>query len=797
MTRQDGEGFADTPAARLEVVGELASLINTTFDLDEIFPAAILKLARVLPFRRASVVLISDDRTHYYLHTLYDKHDGGFVPAAGSYPVGHGLTGRALLEGEAIRVDEFGGTDGIRSPGERNVSALLVPLRVGGDVIGTLNLGADEPGAYRDEDLELAILLGRQIATSLYYSRLLATIQEQREALATEHDHVQSERARLEALIEASDAAILMASGGRVAYANGSMAALLGLPREALVGAELEGVLRVLAGHLADPQALEPQRRAMRSGASTLRDRVELVFPQRMVCQRTVTPVRSADGADIGHLLIYRDVTREAEAEAAKTEFVSLVSHELRTPLTSVKTSLGLLLRGAAGAVSGSARELLEIALRNLDRLIRLVDDLLDLARIESGRVVTRLVPVSLNDATARALDALRAFAEERSVTVRHEESDAATVVLADSDRLQQIIVNLLSNAIKFSPQGGVVRLGWRMQGEQAVMEIADGGAGIPADQLESIFDKFRQLDRSDKRQHGGAGLGLAISRTIARQMGGDLWAESDEGRGSRFFLRLRTVQERPRERRPPGDAVAAGHSVLVVESDPDLARLLQAQFERERWEARIVASAEEAMTALADGSVDLVTVAVELEDMHGLEFLRRLRDSPIAVDTPALLVGPGADAAQASEFGADGWVVGDPDSLIAEAKRLASAPRRPIILVVEDDPAVRRTIARGLRRAGYACLETASADEGLAAARERAPRLALIDRQLPGQDGIGLLEEMRGDPDLSDVPAIVMTGRSKAETVRAMRGLGAEFIAKPFSMDNILRAIDRLVGSR
>ncbi len=132
---------------------------------------------------------------------------------------------------------------------------------------------------------------------------------------------------------------------------------------------------------------------------------------------------------------------------------MSLVSHELRTPLTSVRTSLGLLLRGAAGALSDSVRELLEIALRNLERLIRLVDDLLDLSRIESGRVVTRTAPVAIEDAVARALDALRAFAEERGVEVEPAESDSGTVVLADADRLQQIIVNLLSNAIKFSPE--------------------------------------------------------------------------------------------------------------------------------------------------------------------------------------------------------------------------------------------------------------------------------------------------------------------------------------------------------
>ena len=797
MTRATDRSFADASAARLEVVAELASLINTSFDLDEIFRAAVVKLARVLAFRRASVVLISKDRTHYYLHTLYDKRHGGFVAAEGRYPLERGLTGRAILEGEAIRVHEFEGTDGIRSPDERNVSALIVPLRVGDEVIGTLNLGADEAGAYEAEDLDLAVLLGRQIATSLYYSRLLATIREQRERLAAEHADLRSERARLEALIEASDAAILMADAGRVTYANGGMADLVGFPREALVGAEMVEVNRVLIGALGDPGALEPQITAMAGGSAELRDRVELVFPRRRICQRTVTAVHGKEGEVLGHVLIYRDVTREAEAEAAKSEFVSLVSHEMRTPLTSVRTSLGLLLRGAAGGVSESVRELLEIALRNLERLIRLVDDLLDLARIESGRLVTRLSPVALEDAAARALDALRAFAQERGIEIEHLESDADTVVLADSDRLQQIIVNLLSNAIKFSPEGARVRLCWRQQGERAVVEIADEGPGIPADELESIFDKFRQLERADTRRYGGAGLGLAISRTIARQMGGDLWAESEEGRGARFFLRLRLAGARPVELRPGPDAQPARRSVLIVESDRDLGRLFSVEFAGAGWDARLVATGGEGY-ALAETGVDLVAVAVELEDMHGLELVRRLRERPSTVDVPALLVGPVGDVVQASDFGADGWVVGDAEALMAEAGRLASEPRRPIILVVEDDPAVRSGLARGLRRAGYACMQAATAGDGLEMARLRRPRAMIIDLQLPGRDGLALLRDVRREGDLADIPAVIVSGRGKSgksDTAREIDALGALFFAKPFNLAELVGEIDRWTG--
>ncbi len=526
--KQKANRDAVSVAERLEVVGELASLINITFDLGEIFRAAIVKLQRVIEFRRASVVLVSDDRAHYYMHTLYDATLGGFVSYNESFALDSGLTGQAIRTGEAIRVDAFGGTQGIRTDNEKRVSALIVPLHLDGEVIGTLNLGAEHSKVYQDEDLGLAVILARQIETSLHYSKLLATIQSQRETLASEQAMLASERSRLEALIDASDAATLMVSDGRVAHVNSAMVELLGIPAEVVMGAPIEQINRALARFLGDPGALTAQIAALESADTPLRDRVEFEFPNKRVCQRTVAAVRDPQGEVLGHLILYRDITREAEAEAAKSEFVSIVSHELRTPLTSVKTSLSLLVKGAAGTITEPMGELCDIALRNLDRLIRLVDDLLDLSKIQSGGASIELVPVSVAEAVGRAVGAVDGFAQESEVRLECEESDDSMFVWADPDRLEQVIINLLSNAIKFSPPQACVVLRWWQEREAAVLEVRDEGPGIPPDQLDTIFEKFKQLEKSTTRMHGGVGLGLAISHTLVRLFGGRLWAESE-----------------------------------------------------------------------------------------------------------------------------------------------------------------------------------------------------------------------------------------------------------------------------
>ena len=782
-------------SARLEVVGRLASLINRTLDLREFFRTAILELERVLPFRRASVVLLSTDRSSYYLHTLYDRSRGGFIEPERPYPVTEGLTGEAIRSGKMIHVPDFVGRDDIRMEGETRVAVLIVPLRLGGVVMGALNLGAGAASAYNEEDIELAELLGRQIETSLQHSQLVATIAQQRDELIAERAQLEAERSQLDALIEASDAAVLMVASGRIVHVNGPMARLLGLTRELLFGAPVEVATKALARTLTDSAALVPQIAALESPEGILRDRVEFAEPNPRIVSRTVAPVIDPSGGHRGHVIVFRDITAEAAAEAAKAEFVSVVSHELRTPLTSINTSLGLLSRGAAGELSRPIAELVGIAVRNLERLLRLVDDLLDLARVESGRVATELTPVPLAEAAARAMEALQAFAESREVTVTLADlGGASPVVLADADGLDQVLVNLLANAVKFSPRESRVAIRWWTESGSAVLEVADQGPGIPGHQLEAIFDKFRQLESPTTRRHGGAGLGLAISRGIVEKLGGMLWAESEEGNGSRFFVRLLLARTAP----PSVQSPVEPRTVLVVDRDDKLRRRLRELLESKGWKVITAWSGAEAL-ADADRHLPMIAVVgIELADMHALEFLQRLRRLAGGVDLPVLLVGRTADPQMAAAYGADGSAPPHELEIAEEMTRLLSAVRRRLVLLVQDDAATRLSLARALRRFGYACMEAASPEEGLALIRVRAPSVVVTDVEFPGVDGLSFVRLLRTDPALRDVPIIIIAASDGAigDAAQALEALGASVLLKPFQPSGLLREIGRLLAS-
>jgi len=235
--------------------------------------------------------------------------------------------------------------------------------------------------------------------------------------------------------------------------------------------------------------------------------------------------------------VILRDTSDRKIIERMKDEFISIVSHELRTPLTSIHGSLGMLASGLLDAEPESGKRLLEIAVDSTERLIRLINDVLDVERIESGKVEIIKQTCNTAELMTNAANVMRAMAEKFGVTLSI--SPLSTEVWADSDRIIQTITNLLSNAIKFSPQGGTVWLSAEHQGDRVLFQVKDQGRGIPADKLETIFERFQQVDASDSRNHDGTGLGLAICRNIVQQHGGRIWVESTLGEGSTFYFTL------------------------------------------------------------------------------------------------------------------------------------------------------------------------------------------------------------------------------------------------------------------
>jgi signal transduction histidine kinase len=319
---------------------------------------------------------------------------------------------------------------------------------------------------------------------------------------------------------------------------------------------------------------------------------------------------------------IQRMIVDLRAVDRLKSEFVSVVSHELRTPLTSIRGSLGLLASGAMGELPPDAAEMLHIATSNTDRLVRLINDILDLERIESGNEALEIRPVRVGEVFRQAASAVHGAAVTAGVTLDVETPDIA--VDGDPDRLVQAITNLLGNAIKFSDPGTTVHLDAETRAHQVVLRVRDQGRGIPPDMLETVFERFQQVDASDAREKGGTGLGLAIVRTIAQRHGGRVEVSSEVGAGSCFSIVLPASSRVPVPT-APGPASGSG-LVVLVEDDADLRRVVETMLGRRGIEVVAAATAEDAIRRCRAELPDVLVLDVRLAEGDGYEVVQALR---------------------------------------------------------------------------------------------------------------------------------------------------------------------------
>ena len=299
-------------------------------------------------------------------------------------------------------------------------------------------------------------------------------------------------------------------------------AELLGQMTPRLVHAEEEFGLRL--GWVKSPEAILSHQLAWRDGENVVYVREDS------------SPLRDAGGKIVGRLFMYHDMSREREIDRMKTEFIAIASHELRTPMTSIKGSVDLILSGFAGDITADSQELLEIAQKSCDRLIRLINDILDLSKIEAGQIKLNLTPLDLTDVVERSIRGVKQIAGQGEIGLRLEKPEALPRVEVDKDRIEQVVTNLLSNAIKFSPPKGEVRVELTAPDGWVQCSVIDQGCGIAEPDLPKVFGKFQQVG---EKRRGGTGLGLAITQALVHEHHGKLWVESRVNAGSRFIFKL------------------------------------------------------------------------------------------------------------------------------------------------------------------------------------------------------------------------------------------------------------------
>jgi signal transduction histidine kinase/DNA-binding response OmpR family regulator len=487
-------------------------------------------------------------------------------------------------------------------------------------------------------------------------------------------------------------------------------------------------------------------------------------------------------------------LTQRSQLDTIKDEFISTVSHELRTPLTSIRGALGLLSAGLMGTVDAKAQNLLRIALTNTDRLIRLINDILDLERMESGRAPLHVRRCSLRDLARQAMETMKPMADSAGVALEFSLGVAPEGVFfdGDPDRILQILTNLLSNAIKFSPPESTVTI--RLEADQTSVQlrVSDQGRGIPVDKLDSIFDRFQQVEASDARQKGGTGLGLAICRTIVQQHNGSIWAESNaalhRGPGASLVVSLPRMSRLVDQIDDKGIVLPLGDGTVILCDDDSGIRTIVGEHLKQHGYTILEADNGEQAIALAEqNTVSAILLDLYMPGLTGWETLQRLKNTPATAKIPVVILSVLSPSTIREDrqvaSAAQGWIQKpfNEGLLLAELSRVLHAGEGPArVLLVEDDIDLASVVIAGFKDVQVRIDHASTREDAMEHCRRAAPDLIILDLTLPDGDGFSLVDWLRQQPDLRTLPLVVYSGREVSEFEMKQLQLGpTQFLTK------------------
>jgi signal transduction histidine kinase/CheY-like chemotaxis protein len=667
-----------------------------------------------------------------------------------AFAPGSELAGRAWQSGRPVWLAKLASapaTPRIASAlRQEMVSGWAVPVRVGNKVLAVLEfychfLLREDPEAMAAIETA-ASSLGQMLARSHEQGRA-EELYRQQEIL----------------LNSVADGICGVDRHGLVSFANPAAARLLNAPAPSLTGKTVHELL-----HGSAPAGFQCAADCQLRGAAEF----------------VLTPILD-QGRFSGSVLSFRDIGQRYALDRLKDEFISTVSHELRTPLTSIRGALGLLSSGILGPVNDKAANLLRIALANSDRLVRLINDILDLERIQSGREPLAFRPVQLAEIVQQAIDGMAPVAEAAGVQLLHDTTQAE--IEADPDRLLQVLTNLLSNAVKFSPPNSPVSVMMHPGASGVTLSVIDQGRGIPADKLEAVFGRFQQVDASDSRQKGGSGLGLAICRTIVLQHSGRIWAERNPVCGSTFRVFL---PYKPAPVLTPDslfDNEPGQGTVVLADANAESRPRIAAQLTRHGYRVIEAATVEQTLAAAHEG-VEAILLDTSLDGMNGWEILPLLRRLDPEAATPVVLLS--LESGQVTDdqpAGAAGRVdkPGSEDALLSELARVLCGPgEKARILIVEDDLGLAQIIGTIFSGEGISVKLAHSLKEALDACFSFQPHLLVLDIGLPDGDGFNVVDWLRKQKDFARLPLVVYSGRELSASERLQLTLGpTHFLTK------------------
>jgi GAF domain-containing protein/DNA-binding response OmpR family regulator/nitrogen-specific signal transduction histidine kinase/HAMP domain-containing protein len=804
---------------RVETLYRITRELSASLDLDRVLAEALSLINRAVGVSHGSIMLLESGTGNLIYRAALGRSKG--LPRGGiitRYCRGVGLGGWVIETRESVIVPDV--TQDPRwipdetMPTPERKSAIAVPLTAGEDVLGVLLLFHPEVGYFTPDHLKLVSAAATQVATAINNAELYQLITDQAERLGLMLRTQKAEAAKHQAIVEGiADGVLVLDTNRYVVLINPAAARILGMKdASAVEGQHIREILKqaespvdqVLARQLYDKlmtgiehfSTLEPSQDSPVSGLGFRLEAEEKVIVVNL------SPVSLGSGELPSLVTVLRDVSREAEVERLKNEFISTVSHELRTPMTSIKGYTDLLVSEKVGTLSEQQRRFVHVIKSNADRLTALVNDILDISRIETGRIKLKITSIDLVKLIDDMADNFQGRMVEKSLELMLDLPSTLPPVRADEARVVQILENLTSNAWKYTPEGGKVTVRARVVDGFVQVDVVDTGIGIAQRDLTHIFDRFYRTEQAEVRAVDGTGLGLAIVKMFVELLGGKIWVQSEVNRGSTFSFTLLVAAETP-VGSSNGDTTAP--KILVVDDDEHILQLLRHHLETEGYQVLTAQRGEDVFELAHSEQPALITLDILLADMDGFEVLEKLKKDPVTAGIPVIIVSVVPDAeTRGLALGAAGYI-GKPfeevQVLNQVRKVLASLGimengRLNHVLVVDDDRHIVDWLKEALTSSGFVVQGAYNGHEALALAREDSPDLILLDLKMPDMDGYEVIRNLRREQATRTIPVIVITGSSFDDDYDHVEilGMGVEhMLTKPFTVETLVEEIKRV----
>jgi len=783
--------------SQLETLYEITRDLTASLDLRRALQKTLSEVTIAVAADRGAVLLVDSTAGQVVPKAKINWSDEAIPLSAlpSTWQMGQSAQPLVFNELPAEETNEW-----VEELADSSVGSLIVaPLIANGEFQGLLVTASSRPEAFDHNQVRLFRRVLGQTATAIGNAEVYRLIREQAQELGQMLRHQQEEGTRSQAILTSiADGVVVNDTEGQIILVNPVAERILGMSGKHLIDQDFRALFSVF-GDQVETEVVA----AMETLLNTPVPEVTKAFKVRVAVDKRVihahlSPVLTERSDFLGVVTVFRDITKEVEADRAKSEFVSTVSHELRTPMTAIKGYTDLIHAGAAGPINTEQQRFLAIIRSNTDRLTALINDLLDISRIDTGRIRFEPRPLQISEVISDVVNVLAGQAEAKQQTLTYEVVGGLPDVMGDRDRLIQVLTNLIGNAIHYTPEGGEIDVRAYLVEEAVRVDVQDTGIGIAPDDMGHIFERFYRANHPLVQETRGTGLGLSIVKMFVDMHGGRIWVESEPGEGSTFtFILPLSVQAREDEeesRWTPPHLIARIRTILVVDDDGDVASLVQRQLESSGYQVFVLGRGRSVAAWAEEKQPDLILLDIILPDISGLEVIGALKDNPVTADIPVIIhtIVPGDGNA---------WDWGIADYLLkpVDAEDLLRSVEKALswqghVLIVEDDPDTVGVLSVAMRRVGFTPLVAADGYEALAMARRYRPDLILLDLRLPGMDGYEALTHLKRDAVTQTIPIVAVSAHvtNEDQERRRLIALGAaSFLPKPFSIGELLHEVE------